>query len=328
MIERTISTSGSTGTGLKKCSPSTRSGCDVSAPSFMIGTDDVFEARNCASGSSASRRLNSSRLAPSSSMIASIAASAPSTSSSAVVNASRSSAASRSSVGRACPPRTPRSSDFSIACARLLAARPSSTSTTVTSTPERAHTSAIPEPMSPPPITPTRMAGHATRDRSRAAVRRLGQAGGATRLRSTGTTQTQLGSFVEPGRTMRPAPRSAAACRATSAASFRSSTCCATASRCRARRCRSRRTWCSVSILAVGRTAWSVHDTFTRATVPVRRPSSSRRCRPSRKVRTSQGRVVGNADPGKPAGKCHRKHTAHVRGRHVPPRAGKVEMVR
>ena len=31
---------------------------------------------------------------------------------------------------------------------------------------------------------------------------------------------------------------------------------------------------------------------------------------PSRKVRTSQGRVVGNADPGKPAGKCHRKDTA------------------
>ncbi len=36
----------------------------------------------------------------------------------------------------------------------------------------------------------------------------------------------------------------------------------------------------------------------------------SRRCMPSRKVRTSQGRVVGNADPGKPAGKCHRKDTA------------------
>src|SRR4051795_3671610 len=58
-----------------------------------------------------------------------------------------------------------------------------------------------------------------------------------------------------------------------------------------------------------------------------------RRYRPSRKVRTPQGRVVGNADPGKPAGKCHRKHTAHVRGdgrlRRLPaPRAGKVEKVR
>jgi hypothetical protein len=36
----------------------------------------------------------------------------------------------------------------------------------------------------------------------------------------------------------------------------------------------------------------------------------SRRLTPSRKVRTSQGRVVGNADPGKPAGKCHRNDTA------------------
>ena len=45
---------------------------------------------------------------------------------------------------------------------------------------------------------------------------------------------------------------------------------------------------------------------------------------PSRKVRTPQGTVVGNADPGKPAGKCHRNHTAYVRHR----RAGKVEMVR
>jgi hypothetical protein len=36
--------------------------------------------------------------------------------------------------------------------------------------------------------------------------------------------------------------------------------------------------------------------------------------------------MVGNADPGKPAGKCHRKHTAHVRG--LVPRAGKVEKVR
>src|ERR1700759_137201 len=35
-----------------------------------------------------------------------------------------------------------------------------------------------------------------------------------------------------------------------------------------------------------------------------------RRYKPSRKVRTSQGKVVGNADPGKPAGKCHRNNTA------------------
>ena len=84
MIERTTSTSGSTGTGLKKCSPSTRSGFDVPAPSFMIGTEEVLDARNSASGRMASRRWNSSRLAISFSTIASIAASEPSRSSSVV----------------------------------------------------------------------------------------------------------------------------------------------------------------------------------------------------------------------------------------------------
>ena len=41
-----------------------------------------------------------------------------------------------------------------------------------------------------------------------------------------------------------------------------------------------------------------------------RRLSSRGGVEPSRKVRTSQGEVVGNADPGKPAGKCHRNDTA------------------
>jgi len=31
---------------------------------------------------------------------------------------------------------------------------------------------------------------------------------------------------------------------------------------------------------------------------------------PLRKVRAPLGRVVGNTDPGRPAGKCHRKQTA------------------
>ena len=48
----------------------------------------------------------------------------------------------------------------------------------------------------------------------------------------------------------------------------------------------------------------------------------------SRKVRTPQGMVVGNADPGKPAGKCHRKDTAYVMDPHVRSIAGKGEMVR
>ena len=44
-----------------------------------------------------------------------------------------------------------------------------------------------------------------------------------------------------------------------------------------------------------------------------------RRREPSRKVRTPKGKVVDNVDPGKPAGKCHRKDTAYVRGRTCVP---------
>ena len=48
---RITSTSFSTGTGLKKCMPITRSGRPVTAASDVIGIDDVFEARIAASGS-------------------------------------------------------------------------------------------------------------------------------------------------------------------------------------------------------------------------------------------------------------------------------------
>ena len=53
----------------------------------------------------------------------------------------------------------------------------------------------------------------------------------------------------------------------------------------------------------------------------------SRRCMPSRKVRTSKGRVVGNADPGKPAGKCHRNNPPMSAVPRERP-TGKGEMVR
>ena len=85
-----------------------------------------------------------------------MAASAPSTSASALVNASRSVAASRSPAS-SLPAFTARSSERSIA-ASARATPASSASTTVTSTPERAQTSAIPEPIRPPPTTPTRIA--------------------------------------------------------------------------------------------------------------------------------------------------------------------------
>jgi hypothetical protein len=55
---------------------------------------------------------------------------------------------------------------------------------------------------------------------------------------------------------------------------------------------------------------------------------SSRGGEPSRKVRTPQGRVVGSADPGKPAGKCHRNDTAQVERSQLNRSTGKGEMVR
>ena len=48
---RITSTSFSTGTGLKKCMPITRSGRDVAAASDVIGIDDVFDARIASGGS-------------------------------------------------------------------------------------------------------------------------------------------------------------------------------------------------------------------------------------------------------------------------------------
>src|ERR1700730_6678651 len=41
---RTISTSDMTGTGLKKCKPTNRSGCDIEDASFVMDTEEVLEA--------------------------------------------------------------------------------------------------------------------------------------------------------------------------------------------------------------------------------------------------------------------------------------------
>ena len=62
--------------------------------------------------------------------------------------------------------------------------------------------------------------------------------------------------------------------------------------------------------------------------VPVGGPSDrGGRENPSRKVRTPKGRAVGNAHPGKPAGKCHRNDTADGAATRES-RTGKGEMVR
>src|SRR5881397_1204850 len=73
---RTISTSFSTGTGLKKCIPITLSGRRVAAASEPIGIEDVFDARTASGGSSASARRKISSLTAASSTTASIIRSA------------------------------------------------------------------------------------------------------------------------------------------------------------------------------------------------------------------------------------------------------------
>jgi hypothetical protein len=67
----TSSTRVSTGTGLKKCSPTTCSGRPVAMASFMMGMADVFEARMASSATTLSRVAKTSSLSGSDSDTAS-----------------------------------------------------------------------------------------------------------------------------------------------------------------------------------------------------------------------------------------------------------------
>ncbi|CPY67701.1 Uncharacterised protein [Mycobacteroides abscessus] len=150
------STSGSTGTGLKKCSPSTRPGFLVAAAIFMIGMLEVLDA-STASGSviTSSSLAKIEDLMDSSSMTASMTSWRSAKSARSVVNFRLATAASRSrSV--IFPAETPRSSDLVIR-SRPAVVSASVVSNTSTSTPARADTSAIPAPICPAPITPTRV---------------------------------------------------------------------------------------------------------------------------------------------------------------------------
>src|SRR6516165_9016964 len=151
----TNSTSGSTGTGLKKCRPSTRCGFPVAAAIFMIGMLEVLDA-STDSGSVTTRSSSAKicALTASSSTTASITSCRSARSLMSVVKASWESARSRSrSV--TLPALTPRSSDFTMRL-RPAAISASVGSYTVTPTPARTATSAIPDPICPAPTTPTR----------------------------------------------------------------------------------------------------------------------------------------------------------------------------
>src|SRR5262245_4247663 len=153
--ELTSSTSLSTGTGLKKWMPITCSGRPVAMPSFMIGMDDVFDARMAAGSSTTlSRAVKTCFFASSSSMMASTTTSRSASSPRSVTKRRRPCAAAISS-SVSLPARRPRANEPSI-LRRPASARAWSTSWTTTSNPDRAVISAMPDPISPHPTTPTR----------------------------------------------------------------------------------------------------------------------------------------------------------------------------
>ena len=124
----------------------------MTTPSFMIGIEEVLQAR-IASGlvTTLSSCLNSATLAASSSTIASTTTSRSFRASSSVTTRIRSSTSWTESI---LPFAAARSSDLSNRPNAAFAAA-SLDSTTTTSWPDRALTSAMPEPIRPPPTTPT-----------------------------------------------------------------------------------------------------------------------------------------------------------------------------
>src|SRR6266550_7085156 len=154
VMVRTTSTSGITGTGLKKCSPTKRSARFVAPAISAIVRLDVLEAKIVPGPHKPSSSRKSTFLSARSSVIASITMSTVRRSATTVVNFSRLSAASRS-AGWSLPFSTSLPSDFS------MPARPRSrisleTSRTMVSYPAVAATWAMPLPIKPQPSTPTR----------------------------------------------------------------------------------------------------------------------------------------------------------------------------
>ncbi len=153
--EVTSSTSGSTGTGLKKWIPTTWPGRLVAIASFMMGIDDVLEAR-MASGfeTTLSRSSKTWIFSASDSTTASTTRSHWSSDPMSVLKATAA-IADRASSSVSFPDRVARSSDASIRD-RPASSLAESSSTTPTRRPALAHASAMPDPIWPQPTTPTR----------------------------------------------------------------------------------------------------------------------------------------------------------------------------
>src|SRR5918996_5799040 len=146
---RTTSTRAMTGTGLKKCMPTTWSGRAVTAASEAIGIEDVLDARTAPFGSTSSARRKTSSLTAASSTTASTIRSA--------------SARSSTDRRRGGPPSGWDSFPFPASRSRLFrmaasprSAAPGAESCKRTRRPEAAKTCAMPAPIWPAPTTRTR----------------------------------------------------------------------------------------------------------------------------------------------------------------------------
>src|SRR4030095_15672377 len=150
---RATSTSFMSGTGLKKCSPSTWPGRLVAAAIAVTLHDDVLVASKACGGQMRSRRANVSFLSAWFSVMASTTRSQPLRSSNRGVPAIR---ARMSSLALASIfPRAASPSSVSRRRARPRLTRSSLASTKSTEKPAWAATCTMPEPMRPQPITPT-----------------------------------------------------------------------------------------------------------------------------------------------------------------------------
>jgi hypothetical protein len=150
---RTISTSGISGAGLKKCSPATRPGTFMPAASAVIDSDEVFDARIASAATMRSRSPKSSRFTPASSTIASTTSFAL-THAPGVCTGSIRPAAERASSALI----RPFDASVSNVAASLRAASsaaPVRASNSSTRWPACAATCAMPAPIAPAPMTAT-----------------------------------------------------------------------------------------------------------------------------------------------------------------------------
>ena len=149
----TTSTSGISGTGLKKCMPTMRPGRPLPCASAVIDSDDVLDARMAWASTSGSSCANSARLAARSSTMASTTSPATQASASVPTVTMRASAASaRSRVSFARPTSLSKvsASDFFAA-----SAAPKRVSCSCTGWPASAAICAMPAPIVPAPMTAT-----------------------------------------------------------------------------------------------------------------------------------------------------------------------------